>query len=660
MTTHNKRIRIVFALAIGIAWMAEAAPQKQYWDTSPIAGYQHGGGNWSLNPADTNWTLNGTVLDPWTSGNYAYFNGTNGNSTIWVDSVILTSYWLSADGSAYDIVVTNGGEVTVSGSEFILGYGTNASNNTFSVFGGAGVTSRLVCGAASVGRPGVNNTLLVDGAGVSSSAVFQATSMSIGNGGTASSRMIIRRGGVWNPTATVNLGNGSSSNEMTIENGGLFSGSLYAGAGGGDENTFRLTGASSLATIATLVVGMGGGDGNRWIVDNGATLTKSSATFIIGYGGRASFFAVTNRGVIVSAGACSVGYSGASASTALVSDASSTWDNGAKNIVIGDNSSNTVFIIASEGVLTNAAAIQIGSGVNGLMNHLVVTGGGRLLSKTTDSAIGYTAGTTGNTARLTGSRSLWDLGGRSLTIGTLTGSGNRLTVDDGGCLTNAGVITVVSNNAFWLLGGSLVSGRIVATGDVALAVGDGVQAAALILTNKALTSASSFSPGLRIENNGRLAGTAMLSPGPAGVVVAAGGIFAPGIGGVGAITNIGLITFEANSAGHFEIATNTAPGTGWDFLAVTNGALTLGGTLKPVLKAGYLPLAADRFTIMTNRGPGSVSGTFGNAGNGQSVTVFEENGTTVAGTFTVEIGGQGVTLRDFQVARRSGTIIVIR
>jgi hypothetical protein len=86
----------------------------------------------------------------------------------------------------------------------------------------------------------------------------------------------------------------------------------------------------------------------------------------------------------------------------------------------------------------------------------------------------------------------------------------------------------------------------------------------------------------------------------------------------------------------------------------------LGGTLKPVLKAGYTPLAADRFLIMTNRGPDSVSGTFGNAGNGQSVTVYEENGTTVAGAITVDIGGQGVALHDFQVARPRGTITVIR
>jgi hypothetical protein len=63
---------------------------------------------------------------------------------------------------------------------------------------------------------------------------------------------------------------------------------------------------------------------------------------------------------------------------------------------------------------------------------------------------------------------------------------------------------------------------------------------------------------------------------------------------------------------------------------------------------------------MTNVGPGSVSGAFANAGDGQSVTLQGEDGSARIGAMTVEIGPQGVVLADFRPWRPSGSVIIVR
>jgi hypothetical protein len=235
-------------------------------------------------------------------------------------------------------------------------------------------------------------------------------------------------------------------------------------------------------------------------------------------------------------------------------------------------------------------------------------------------------------------------------------TGNALTIDGGGAVSHVNLLLVATNNAVDLAGGILQAGRIGFTNDAAFAVGDGVQSALLVLTN---TGRSGFSPGLRIGNQAGLQGSATLECGPAGLVLAAGGTLSPGIGGIGCFTNNGTVTLQAGSESRFELAAATAPGTGWDFLSVTNGALALGGTLKPVLRGDFVPAASDRFLIMTNAGEASVSGSFDNAGHGQAVIVYGEDGETEAGLLSVELGDRGVVLSAFREYRGGGTLMLI-
>jgi hypothetical protein len=105
-----------------------------------------------------------------------------------------------------------------------------------------------------------------------------------------------------------------------------------------------------------------------------------------------------------------------------------------------------------------------------------------------------------------------------------------------------------------------------------------------------------------------------------------------------------------------KIAAATAPGAGWDHVVVTNGDLALNGLLKPVLTGGYIPPKAARFLVMTNAGPGSVSGAFA---NGARATIYAENMTTRLGTFLIDIGTQGVVLADYQEWRPSGSLMIL-
>lgn len=508
-----------------------------------------------------------------------------------------------------------------------------------------------------------SSTIMLDGMGVTCSGL---------DAGGANYTLIVTNGGrITSTTGNFIWGYGSATNRLMVLGGpGVTSrishvGTFWVGYAG---NTHELivdglgvSGTAFVTNNGQFLIGYTSASSrsSRVTVRRGGRLAVTGGNLIVGRSGDEQQLLVEDGGFI-SGSPLYLGNSGGHSNRLVVTGSNTVVDQVTILYVANDTNLKGNRLLIADGAVVANVAFRIGN--NGCMdNTLSVTNGGRLHTTSNPVNIGY-LGATGNMALVTGNQSLWDLGGNALEIGDVgqSASGNVVVITDGGCLTNASVVTVVSNNALRLLGGSLIAGRIVATGEVALAVGDGVQSAALILTNKALASASSVAPGLRVENHGVLAGSATLSPGPSGVVVAAGGVLAPGIGGVGTITNIGDLTLEPDSALHFEIATNTAPGTGWDFLAVTNGALALGGTLKPVLKAGFVPLATDRFLLMTNRGPGSVSGTFDDAGHGQTVLAYDEAGGKPSGSFTLEVGAQAVALTGFRVRQQNGVLIILQ
>lgn len=497
-------IRITILIGLVMACVPLARGADQFWDTSTNSGLQQGDGPWTTSHATWAPTTAGTNLSPWTDGNNANFNSLlDGTSTVLVDGSSINANLLYVKGARHHLVVTNGGDLTVGGG-LILGYGAATStNNTLSVIGGAGVTSRasLVSGM-TVGYFGSGNALVVDGVGVSDSAVVSnGTGFSQGYSvsGSMLSRVTVRRGGrliVRGGHAYV--GRNSPFHQLTVSEGGILdAGSVYIGyQGAANSNTFTITDPGTVVdTISVLSVGPARA-GNKLVVANSAILTNV-ATFGFGdTGTQGSMLIITNGGKVFTAGDVTLGYRTSVNCTGLVS----------------------------------------------------------------------------------GAGSLWDLGGKKLTVGG-TASNNALVIAEGGCVQNMSQFTVAISNALNLLGGSLVAG----------------------------------------------------TP-----------------------------TLQSGSECVFGIGAATTPGAGWGLLAVTNGNLALGGTLKPALRNGFVPAASDRFVIMTNQGAGSVTGAFSNAGDGGAVVVYGEDLSTAVGQFTVRIGAKGVTLGSYGLGRNGGTVISIQ
>jgi T5SS/PEP-CTERM-associated repeat protein len=464
-SNNHKRLTLescFLAMVVGLTFcfMPVSRGATQYWDASTNAGYQHGDGYWSTNESDVVWTLTGLSLGAWSNGNNAAFAATNGRSTVRVEGSIVTCAFLYLQGSAYDLVISNGGEVASSSGECLLGYGAlDCSGNTVRVIGGAGVTSRLSTVNASLGRPGIGNALIVDGLGVAGSAVFSnRTTFNIGslNGGKTGGycRAIVRDGGqLMAGSSTMTLGAGSPFNELVVSGGGVFVvGSMYVGNGaGGLSNTVLITGSNTVVDRTVTLIP--DSVGNRVVVANGATLSNVTANLQIR--GMGCMLAATNGGrVFSSVTTAYVGYGAESlACSGVVSGAGSVWSLGNKALLIGEGTGSVV-LVDDAAVITNVSALRIGGTAAARGNGLVIASGGRVYSGGA-SAVGYAAGATGNVAVVTGSGSVWSLGGQSLSVGATNTPGNKLTIDNGGSVENVGSLSVGTCNTLEMLNGVL-------------------------------------------------------------------------------------------------------------------------------------------------------------------------------------------------------------
>lgn len=201
--------------------------------------------------------------------------------------------------------------------------------------------------------------------------------------------------------------------------------------------------------------------------------------------------------------------------------------------------------------------------------------------------------------------------GASSTVGSLAGAGT-VSMPSSGTLTVGGNNTSTSfSGVYQAAGGGSPSLTKTGTGTLTLSGTNTytgtttVSAGALSVTGAISSSAVSLTGGL-------LEGT-----GTAGAVTATGGTVSPGTSSTGVLTIGGL---SMNSSSTFAVRLNgTTAGTGYDQLAV-NGSVSLGSaTLSPTV--GSSPSAGQVFTIISNRGGGTVSGTFGGLPQGTVLTV---------------------------------------
>ena len=499
---------------------------------------------------------------------------------------------------------------------------------------------------------------------------------------------------------------GSDNGLFMVTNGG------YAVNGGnavfvGDSSTncqFVITGTnSSMYMNQYICAGGGAGISNSILIEQGGLLRgANNFSLWAGSGTNARYNTVTVKegGLVYPSGVFGKGVS----NTFVIRDPGSVVNSqGSYVSSVGSGSTDfgNTLTVANQGLLTNLS-LQLAVG-GAWSNSLTVTTGGRVVLQAADAfiALGTNSNTDNNRLTVSGSGSLWNNAARSLTVCQGTGTLNRLVVEAGGLVTNIATLVVAvgsaaSGNGVTVDGGQLQAGTLTfnnaLSNDVVLTGGGVLSAVNLFATN--LNNAVAFNGGTlnvktALVNNGGpfIAGDgaqdAVLTLMPNGRVTATGGFvitnnavfagsgileatstvfgaFSPGSTGVGIVTNIGDLAFQPGAMIPLNLAAPSAPGAGWDLVLVTNGNLTLGGVLKPILPLYFAPASDQRFLIMTNVGPGSVSGAFANAGDGQSVTLQGEDGSARIGAMTVEIGPQGVVLADFRPWRPSGSVIIVR
>jgi fibronectin-binding autotransporter adhesin len=312
----------------------------------------------------------------------------------------------------------------------------------------------------TVGSTGTNNYLRIDSGGALSNLVDAV----IGNGATANGNSALVTGpnsALFLPTPSANglnklfIGNSGSRNSLTVSNGAIISGGsriFLAGATGSSGNSLLVTGTNSvLQTYANVFqnffVGRLGGN-NTMIVSNGGAAFGSPDTGFPCH-------------LII--GGDTVGNN-----LAIVTDPGSIWRGNSDLQMSAGTGKNNRLVVTNGGqvVFADNGLIGFDGTGAGVSNSIVVTGPGSLLQGPIDPdinfalGIGYTTigntltisngGTVSNTlgyigqfaaansAVVTGAGSSWqNLRDFAVGYGSLaTGGRNRLTISDGGAVTN--------------------------------------------------------------------------------------------------------------------------------------------------------------------------------------------------------------------------------
>jgi hypothetical protein len=614
------------------------------------------------------WNLKGSTLTigkGFATGNVVRLDGTGGvitNAPLEVGTLA---------GRDNKLVVTNNGTVYSTASTI----GVRSTNNTVLVggggtwnLGGVGLTIGDGQGSGATG-----NVLRVDDGGV----VTNINPLYVGYWANSQlNGLVITNGGrvhVVNGTSAHQIGYSDASNNYIIIEGSNSVGPATLSGNGADTRFY--VGGPGAGWGSWVRVGSGG------LISLPANAGGLRAGFNIGN----NYIIITNGGQVITGNSTTpsfnncVGYQ-SSNNYAIVTGNNgiqpSTWNGGGAIFDIGNAGTGNWMRVEDGGLVTNVGVMTVGTGAPGSGNSLTLTNGGRayVTGLTLAAAAGNRLNGVGvyDGGMLSGSNYPISIGIAAAGTGS-----NSLTVGVGGTVTNAGTLQVgntTSSNQLYLSGGSLSVSNLVCSSvnntitfsagtlnlrgayisnTVPFVVGDGAQGATLNLV--AGRGTNIFAQGLTITNKATLTGAGMIW-GTNTVY----GTNSPGVSGIGVITNVGNVTLAAGAVSRFEIAANTTGGNGWDLLVVTNGTLTVGGTLRPILTGGFIPTDVMSFVIMTNF-TATVSGTFANQESGKVNVYTNDSLTSLVGAFNVGVSNsQYVVLNNFKPPLASGTVFKLR
>jgi T5SS/PEP-CTERM-associated repeat protein len=401
--------------------------------------------------------------------------------------------------------------------------------------------------------------------------------------GTSNNALVTGTGSSWTIQDQLQIGWSSRGNSLVISNGGTVIVNRGPGSdtgkgvvgGAGTNNTVLVTGSGSVWSNGQQIDVGSYGSGNSLVINNGGTVLSSR--------GEIGFYGGTSNRVVVSGNGSAwtmqdellVGWTGRGNSLVISNGGTVIVNLGAgpdtgKGVVGGAGTNNSALVTGSGSLWNIGRQIDVGSYGSG--NSLVINNGGKVLSSRGE--IGFYGGTN-NGVLVTGDGSVWTNQG-SLYIGRYSGSGNSLVINDGGTVVSSNLVvgfdTTASDNFATLNGGNLIVRN--ASGNTALDVGRGM----LTLNSGNITAdrlvATNGASG-RITFNGGTLNTK-------GTTINNGSPLTVGNGSSAATLNLqgGTHSF----ANGLVISSNAVlKGTG-----IIQANLTLAGTLSPGSSAGAI------------------------------------------------------------------------
>ena len=458
----------------------------------------------------------------------------------------------------------------------------------------------------------------------------------IDNAGTA---ILTTNGGTYNLV----LGSNTAANALLITNGGNLQVGYTTSIGfnaASSNNYVLVNGAGSGATWASgqgLALGVSGAS-NTIIVTNGGIVTNEFT-----YEGQNS--TSSNNSVVVTGsnslvanlGFFYVGYGGGGNQLVIsnggkVTTGAFTVGGPAGGVVGAGSSGNSAIVTGSNSLWSNSANLTVGSG--GSSNTLTISAGGSVVDS--NATVGILG--TGNSALITGSNSIWRNSGTFTLGGTYSSSSsNLLTISNGGVLIdsngeignggNFNTVVVTGSNSLWSNTGTLTIGDNGGISNSLIVNSNGALAASSIVLGG---SNSSFNT-LAISGSGNLTNLTSLT-----------------IGGGGYNNTLTVTNALALAPPGSSISVGTGSGTS-NSLVVTGPGATVSGGSGLQLTVGN---GGNANSLVISNGA-SVTGTTGYVGFGgysinpigssNTALVTGSNGTSSSWTLSgqLELGYEG-------------------
>lgn len=482
----------------------------------------------------THWTgVSGTPWDATNGGtNVAKFN-TGGARAVVSETVY-------ANGLTFDAAATvTNGTLSLAGA-----------NRTFTV-NGASVTGEVFSALSGLDYSKAGSgTLVLKGAnGVGLTNMTGGGSFVLAGGGTMTNASV----------GTIQIGNASAGNTATLTDAGTFwnanGGALNVGyLGSGSNSVFTITSSAIMSNVGAVGVG----------------------TYTTGNPARYNRLVISGGGKLFSASAMigTTGSGGSLNNSARVTGTNesgqvSRWDIGKGVLTIGGtaNDAGEKLTIDNYGVVTNAG--NAGTSINvfhGNGSSLVITNGGKFFS----TGITRIGGLSFNV--LVGTNSLWD--GGSNYVSFYAGSGDTITIQDGGVLTNAlfgynnqsqganNRLIVTNGGRACLLGNTTIGDRSGSTNNSVTVTG----------TGSLLDNGGTMAVGL--NDSGAGAGFNSLSVLSGGLVA---NITTLNVGNTGGTTGN---TARVTAGGVLELNTGITVGKNADATSMSNSVTVSGGGLQ--------------------------------------------------------------------------------